>query len=167
MNSIQCGRFISELRRERKWTQTELARTLGVTDKAVSRWETGKGYPDVSILKPLGDTLGVTVNELLSGERISPENRQNRAEETILRTMKSSRRVLRLTSLLIFIIGVFCLVISLKLFYNMAVFADEYNTSPAVVCGGWPWLLADWLRLALLAVASGASGIKFFADLRK
>ncbi len=167
MNSIRCGKFIAELRKDKKWTQTELAQAVGVTDKAVSRWETGKGYPDVSILKPLADMLGVTVNELLNGERIPLENRPHIAEDTILRTLKAKKRILRLTNLLILVISAVCLYISLKLFYNMALFADEYNTSPVLICGGWFWLLMSWLRLALLAVVSVASGIKMVADFRK
>ncbi len=167
MDSIKCGKFIADLRREKEWTQVELAEMVGVTDKAVSRWETGKGYPDVLILKPLSDVLEVTVNELLSGERIPVENQQDKAEEAIIYTLKEKKHVLRMTNLLIFIISAFSLSISLELFYNMAIFADEYNSSPVLVCGGWVWLLMDWFRLALLAFASIVSGIKLFTEYRK
>ena len=69
MDAKSTGEFIAALRRERGMTQKELADAIAVTDKAVSRWETGKGYPDVETLAPLAETLGVTVGELLAGER--------------------------------------------------------------------------------------------------
>ena len=57
------------LRKEKGWSQTELAERLGVTNKAVSRWETGRGYPDVELLPLLAKELGVTISELLDGAR--------------------------------------------------------------------------------------------------
>lgn len=70
MDKNITGRFIAELRKQKGFTQKELAEKLMVTDKAISRWETGKGLPDTSLLKPLGDVLGVSVTELLSGKKI-------------------------------------------------------------------------------------------------
>ena len=69
MNPKFTGEFISQLRKEKKLTQSELAELLQVTDKAISRWEVGDGYPDVSILPRLSTILGVTVDEILSGKR--------------------------------------------------------------------------------------------------
>ena len=69
MNAKSTGAFIAALRRERSLTQKQLAEAIAVTDKAVSRWETGKGYPDVETLTRLADVLGVTVGELLAGKR--------------------------------------------------------------------------------------------------
>lgn len=76
MDPHKTGGFIAGLRREKDMTQGELARVLGVTDKAVSRWETGRGFPDVSLLPTLAGALGVTVNELLAGEPIAPGDRE-------------------------------------------------------------------------------------------
>jgi len=69
MNNDKFGVLISELRREKSLTQRELADRLHVTDKAVSKWERGKGYPEITLLQSLADVLGVTTSELLSGER--------------------------------------------------------------------------------------------------
>lgn len=69
MDIEKTGAFIKTLRAEKGLTQKELAEKLGCTDKAVSRWETGKGLPDAAILLPLSEQLGVSVNELLRGER--------------------------------------------------------------------------------------------------
>ena len=73
MNENKTGVFISTLRKEKELTQAQLAEKLNVTDKAISRWETGKGMPDSSLLVPLANILGITVNELLTGEKISEE----------------------------------------------------------------------------------------------
>ncbi|MCL2406071.1 MAG: class C sortase [Defluviitaleaceae bacterium] len=68
MSSAKMGLFISELRKSKQMTQKELAEKLNVTDKAVSKWERGLSYPDISLLMPLADTLGVTAGELLNSE---------------------------------------------------------------------------------------------------
>ena len=73
MDATKCGAFIAKLRSERGMTQKELSEALNVSDKAISRWETGKGYPDVSSLMALSEFFSVSVNELLSGKRIDIE----------------------------------------------------------------------------------------------
>ena len=72
MNSEKTGSFIAELRKQKNMTQKELAKKLGVTDKAISRWETGRGYPDIEILPDLADVFSVSINELLNG-KIQPK----------------------------------------------------------------------------------------------
>lgn len=74
------GKFVAELRKEKQLTQKELAEKLFVSDKAVSKWETGQSMPGVELLIPLADVLGVTVTELLKGERIREESRLDREE---------------------------------------------------------------------------------------
>lgn len=69
MDNIQFGAFIAQLRKEMGLTQKELADRLNVTDKAVSKWETGKGFPDVKLLEPLARALGVSLVELIQGKR--------------------------------------------------------------------------------------------------
>ncbi len=68
MDNKKTGEFICNLRKEKNLTQKELANILGITDKAVSKWERGAGYPDISMLNPLADALGTSINELLDGE---------------------------------------------------------------------------------------------------
>ncbi len=74
MNQYVTGTTIKELRERKKLTQADLATMLAVSDKAVSKWETGKGYPDITLLEPLAQTLGVSVTELLSGNTIRNTN---------------------------------------------------------------------------------------------
>ena len=72
MDQVKVGEFISTARKEKRMTQKELAEQIGVSDKTISRWETGNGLPDMAYLTPLCDFLGVSVNELLSGEKLPP-----------------------------------------------------------------------------------------------
>ena len=83
MNQEKIGRFISNLRKEKKLTQQELAKKLGVTDRAISKWENGRGLPDYSLLQDLCDTLSISINELFSGEKISKEDYKTKAEENM------------------------------------------------------------------------------------
>ena len=84
MEQEMIGKFISACRKEKGLTQMQLAEKLNITNRAVSKWETGKSMPDVSIMLALCGILGITVNELLSGERIAMDNYQERAEENLL-----------------------------------------------------------------------------------
>lgn len=84
MNQEAIGKFIAACRKEKNLTQMQLAEQLYITNRAVSKWETGKSCPDVSIMLELCGILGITVNELLSGERIAMENYQEKAEENLM-----------------------------------------------------------------------------------
>ncbi|MBR6115106.1 MAG: helix-turn-helix domain-containing protein [Oscillospiraceae bacterium] len=75
MNQYVTGAMIRRLREERKITQLQLAERMNVSDKAVSRWETGRGYPDITLIEPLAEALGVSVIELFSGEDVVNTNR--------------------------------------------------------------------------------------------
>ena len=77
MDANKIGSFIKELRIQKVMTQKDLAEQINCTDKAVSRWETGRGIPEVSLLMPLAKALDVSVNELLSGERFSLKTDDN------------------------------------------------------------------------------------------
>ena len=84
MDQIKTGKFIATLRKEKELTQKELAEKLGVSDKTISKWECGKGLPDVSLILPLCELLGITVNELLSGEKLDETAYRQKAEENII-----------------------------------------------------------------------------------
>ncbi len=83
MNQEKIGKFIANLRKEKNMTQQELAKKLGVTDRAISKWENGRGLPDYSLLQDLCDTLSISINELFSGEKISKEDYKTKAEENM------------------------------------------------------------------------------------
>lgn len=84
MNQTEIGEFIAKCRKEKKLTQAQLAERLNITDRAVSKWETGKSMPDSSIMLELCEILGITVNDLLSGEKISMESYEKKADENLI-----------------------------------------------------------------------------------
>lgn len=92
MNALETGKFISLKRREKGITQKELAEKLGVTDKAVSKWETGRGMPDVSVLENLSKELEVSVSEILNGGEVERELLPETADKIIVDTMKDSSK---------------------------------------------------------------------------
>lgn len=75
MNQYVTGAMVKKLREERKMTQADLAEKLCISDKTVSKWETGKGYPDITLIEPLADALGISVIELMSGDNVMNTNR--------------------------------------------------------------------------------------------
>jgi len=88
MNAELCGLFIQKLRKERNMTQSELADLLQVTNRAVSRWETGEGFPDVTLLPKLSDIFNVTIDEILKGTR---KNEMNESSKVTLYHLKSAK----------------------------------------------------------------------------
>lgn len=117
MNQIKIGEFISSQRKIRNLTQAVLAEKLGITDRAVSKWERGKGLPDASLMVDLCEILGITVNELLCGERISMENKNEKNEQLLLEMAKeveqknrkiwTSMWVILIVSMTAMIVGIF------------------------------------------------------------
>lgn len=92
MDQIKIGKFIAELRKEQNLTQKELAEKLNLSDKTVSKWECGKGLPDNSIMITLCDLMDISVNELLSGERLSTVDYNKKAEENIINLIQESTK---------------------------------------------------------------------------
>ncbi len=88
MDQVKIGKFIAQCRKNKNLTQLQLAEKLNITDRAISKWETGKGIPDSSIMLELCNELGISVNELLSGEVIKVENYNEKAEENLLEMAK-------------------------------------------------------------------------------
>ena len=88
MDQIKIGKFIAECRKNANLTQVQLSEKLGITDKAISKWERGISMPDTSIMLELCDILGISVNELLSGEKIQMENNDQKNEQLLLEMAK-------------------------------------------------------------------------------
>lgn len=116
MNANDVGRFISELRKAHSLTQKELAERLNVTDKAVSKWETGKCYPDIEMIEKLSDFFDVSINDILSGKLTEPQEREKEADKNLVDVMKSSKRskskwqtAVLILGIVVFIIGIFAL----------------------------------------------------------
>ena len=88
MDQIKIGKFIAECRKNVGLTQAQLAEKLGITDKAISKWERGIAMPDTSMMLELCDILGISVNELLSGEKIDMDNNEKKNEQLLLEMAK-------------------------------------------------------------------------------
>lgn len=80
INNEKFGQFLAEIRKEKQMTQKELAEKLFVSDKTVSKWERGNSMPNVTLLIPIADVLGITVTELLKGEKLREEKTLNSDE---------------------------------------------------------------------------------------
>lgn len=123
MNQEKIGKFIAQCRKDKKMTQSELAEKLNVTDRSVSNWENGRNMPDLSLFKPICDELGVTINELLSGERLKKEKYQEKFEENMINTIDYSTRKINFVrnnlGIVLVIIGI------LLSFTAMTMFASE------------------------------------------
>ena len=112
MDNVRFGAFVAQLRKEQNMTQKDLADRLGVTDKAVSKWETGKGFPDVKLLEPLAQALGISLVELIRSERQQVDHLTvQEADALVSQAMDQSerttaRRYLRLLKWLLVTIGI-------------------------------------------------------------
>ena len=95
MDQVKIGKFISQMRKEKGLTQKQLGEELLISDKTVSKWETGKGMPEVSLMLPLCEKLGINVNELLTGERIPEEDYKKKAEENIMNIMREKEESIK------------------------------------------------------------------------
>ncbi len=104
MDNKKIGQFIAKQRKSKGLNQRQLADKLQVTDKAISRWETGKGMPETSLLQPLAKELGVTVSELLNGEKIDNSTMTYEADRIIVNTLSSSKKKSKIAIALSFII---------------------------------------------------------------
>lgn len=102
MDQVKIGQFIKAIRKEKNLTQREAAERMGISEKTVSKWETGNGLPEVSLMLPLCNLLGISVNELLSGERLDEKQYFEKAEQNIMSLMEeraNAKKKLVLTAL--------------------------------------------------------------------
>ena len=137
MDQQKIGKFIQELRKEKNLTQLQLAEKLGVTDRAVSNWETGRRMPDLSLIKLLCDELGITINDLLSGEIVDKEIYQEKFEENIMNTIDYTSKKIKRNSLIFkLIIGTgIAAIISLLVLFSIDI--DRMNNNQPVLFSTW------------------------------
>lgn len=127
MDNAKTGAFIAELRRELELTQKELADRIGVTDKAVSKWERGRGFPDVAILEILAKELNISVTELINGERSTPETLREQSDSALIETLLYVKRISRKT------LGTLLLILGVCMLCSPLFFAG--NSTPLFVMG--------------------------------
>ena len=143
MEPTRISRFIAERRKALGLTQRQLAEQLSVSDKAVSKWETGRGLPDVLLMPPLCAVLGITVNDLLSGERVGEGDYRKKAEENMMELMRENaqnrQRLLQSIACGGVTVVAVCALVALAAFLPLPAFAR--------------------VALLLLAMATGVAGI--------
>ena len=112
MNQQKIGKYISKLRKEKGLTQQELAEKLGVSDRTVGNWENGRNMPDLSLFNPLCEILDITINDLMSGEKVEKEKYQHELEKNIINTIdyNNKKRKNVLLMIVLLIIGVFLVI---------------------------------------------------------
>ena len=154
MDQVKIGRFIAERRKKANLTQMQLAEKLNITDRAVSKWETGKAMPDTSLMLDLCEILKINVNDLLSGEVVTVENYNIQLEQNLLDMVKQKEAAdKRLLSLEIFIgVLVSVLFISLALVANFVPMAN-WLKALLILAGLIPFLVGMCYALKIEQVA--------------
>lgn len=143
MDQIKIGKFIAESRKSRGMTQRQLADELSISDKTVSKWECGKGFPEVSLMLPLCEALHITVNDLLSGEKVLQVDYRRKAEENMMDLMKENEENRKKMAL-----SVICGVITIIAVCALTIIAAYIQMPTAARVG-----------VIALAVATAATGI--------
>ncbi len=137
MNQEKIGKFIAECRKEKGLTQQELAEKLNVTDRSISKWENAKCLPDLSLFNPLCQELGITINELLSGEKIKKEHYQEKFEENIVKTIDYSTKKLTkynsIISLILIIFGLFVAISAIIIFPSESSWSSNYSVFGIII----------------------------------
>ena len=146
MDQVKIGRFIAECRKKTGLTQMQLAEKLNITDRAVSKWETGKSMPDSSIMLDLCRELKISVTDLLNGEVVTMENCSKKLEKNLLEMIKEKELADRRLLSMEIVIGVLSGLILFAMVFTAA-FAE----------------MTDWLRVLLIAagIVPFAVGIAF------
>ena len=119
MNQEKIGKFIAKCRKDKNLTQSELADKLNISNKAISKWETGRGMPDASIMLELCTYLGITVNELLSGEKLEEREYKEKANENIINIAKESEKNKKVKNKIIIILTIVIILAMLLLITNI------------------------------------------------
>ena len=143
MDQMKIGKFIADCRREKSLTQSQLAEKLNITDRAVSKWETGRAMPDSSIMLELCDILDITVTDLLNGERVE-SNRPDINEAQLLEAVKEKQQADKRLLLIEIFLGVLAVAILL---------------ASCIVAAYVP--MEDWLKFTIIAVGA-VIAIPFF-----
>jgi len=150
MDQVKIGRFISERRKKAGLTQMQLAEKLNITDRAVSKWETGRAMPDSSIMLELCGILEISVNDLLCGEVVSMENYNRELESNLLEMVRqkeeSDKRLLRAE----IVMGICCILpLAASAIIVAAVQMEEWLGTVIVLAGLIPLLVATPFALKI------------------
>lgn len=137
MNQEKIGKFIVERRKIKKLTQADLAEKLGVSDRTIGNWENGRNMPDLSLFKPLCDELNITINELLSGQKLNKNEYQEKFEENIVNTIDYTNKKLhkknRLISEILLFFGLGIIFTAITIFPSESSWGSIYSVIGMIV----------------------------------
>lgn len=137
MNQEKIGKFIAECRKQKKMTQSELGERLGVTEKSISNWENGRNMPDLSLFKPLCDELCITINDLLSGEKVKEKDYKEKLEKNIINTIDYTNKKIEnrnnFIGILFIIFGVLISITAIAIFPSESSWGSIYSVLGAIV----------------------------------
>lgn len=137
MDQVKIGRFIAKSRKDKKLTQLQLAEKLGVSDRSVSKWENGRCLPDLSLFEPLCNELDITINELLSGEKIDKEHYEEKLEENIKDTIVyTNEKVIqkdKIISIMILALGLGITFIAFTIFPSESSWSSIYSILGVII----------------------------------
>ena len=154
MNQAEIGKFIAECRKANNLTQMQLAEKLNITDRAVSKWETGKAMPDSSIMLDLCKELKITVNDLLSGRKVTMDNYNENSEKIILEMVEEKEKNDKLLLRCEILMGVVCIIIMLSLTIIASyVPMEEWLRILLILIGFAPFLIAAPFMLKIEQIA--------------
>lgn len=127
MNQKKIGKFIQDRRKEKELTQVDLAERLGVSNRTISKWENGNSMPDYSIFQDLCSELDISINELLSGERLTEDNYQKKLEENFVSTIDYNNKKRNIKNCIVFIIVLILVYLLYKVFIAYFYYNDNSN----------------------------------------
>ncbi len=154
MDLIKIGKFIAESRKSQNLTQMQLAEKLNITDRAISKWETGRALPDSMIMLELCNILKITVNELLSGEKLSMENYDKNAEDTLIEMVKEKEKSDKMLFALEWVIGILSIVVLLiPIIIGAYVQIEEWKRLLIVFSGVIPCFIGFFFAVKIEQVA--------------
>ena len=137
MNQEKIGKFIAECRRQRKMTQSELGEKLGVTEKSISNWENGRNMPDLSLFKPLCEELNISLNDLMSGEKVKERDYRDKLEENIINTIDYSNRKIEsrniFIGLILIVFGVLISITAVGIFPSESSWGSIYSVFGGII----------------------------------
>ncbi len=150
MDPIKIGKFIADCRKKQGLTQMQLAEKLDITDRAVSKWETGRSLPDASIMLTLCEILKITVNDLLCGEVVTMENYNKEMENNLLEMVKAKEQADKRLLFLEIVVGMICIAVMLALTMVASfVQMEEWLRIVLILIGFAPLLIATPFMLKI------------------
>ncbi len=150
MDQVKIGKFIAECRKKKNLTQMQLAEKLNITDRAISKWETGKSLPDSSVMLELCDVLGINVNDLFSGEVVTLDNYNKELENNLIEMIKQKEQADKRLLTVEIVMGIICLIPLLAAIVLVSVIPlNEMMETIIVVVGLVPLLVATPFALKI------------------